>query len=272
MSQEDIVINGELLRIRREARGWVLNDMATRACMSVKQIRQLEEGGMSSFYSAAVKMTSAKKVGALLGLSAEEVFAQEVELPSELSSVEPEAVVYATEVLLTDNQKTEPVPEPLAQEVVHADVDTRTTQTSASPAPVAPIEESKSKTSLWVIAGLFVAALAVAAYMQPQDEPVVETAPPLQALPIELADPASAASGADLPASSADVVALPASATSAVVAVPIANVQKQAPSVAAAASAPRVAASLVSGVAPVISRPASSSLPAPAASTASKAP
>ena len=74
MSFEDISINGDLLRLRREAKGWVLNDMATRACMSVKQIRQLEEGGTSAFYSTAVKATAAKKVGALLGLSSEELF------------------------------------------------------------------------------------------------------------------------------------------------------------------------------------------------------
>ena len=51
MGQEEIFINGDLLRLRREASGWVLNDLATRACMSVKQIRQLEEGGLSAYYS-----------------------------------------------------------------------------------------------------------------------------------------------------------------------------------------------------------------------------
>lgn len=61
MSQDELSINGDLLRLRREARGWALSDMAIRACMSVKQIRQLEEGGMSSFYSPAVKATAAKK-------------------------------------------------------------------------------------------------------------------------------------------------------------------------------------------------------------------
>ena len=69
MSQEETFINGELLRVSREARGWGVNDMATRACMSVKQIRQLEEGGSSSFYSESVKLTSAKKVGGILGLT-----------------------------------------------------------------------------------------------------------------------------------------------------------------------------------------------------------
>ena len=74
MSQDDLYINGELLRLGREARGWVIGDMATRACMSVKQIRQLEEGGTSAFYSPAVKMTSAKKLAGILEIAPEQVF------------------------------------------------------------------------------------------------------------------------------------------------------------------------------------------------------
>ena len=74
MTQEHASINGALLRLRREARGWVQSDVATRACMSVKQIRQLEDGGLSAFYSEAVKVTAAKKVGHLLGLTEDEVF------------------------------------------------------------------------------------------------------------------------------------------------------------------------------------------------------
>ncbi len=230
MSQEDAFINGELLRLRREARGWVLSDLATRACMSVKQIRQLEEGGMSSFYSAAVKMTSAKKVGALLGLSAEEVFAQEMQVTPEPKAVESEALVAELELTATEDKSAAPMPD--AQLVVEIEVD------AADHAPVASVvvEEPKSKTSLWIIAGLFASALAVAAYMQPQDESAAEAAPPLQVLPADVADSASAASAADMPASSADVVALPVSASSAVV-----NVQKPASSASIASSSLRVA-------------------------------
>jgi cytoskeleton protein RodZ len=261
MSQEDMVINGELLRLRREARGWVLNDMATRACMSVKQIRQLEEGGMSSFYSAAVKMTSAKKVGALLGLSAEEVFAQEVEAALEPDVVESEVLVVETEVV--EDKPTEATS--AAQDAAHVDVDKVTIDAPIAAASV--VEGPKSKASLWIIAGLFAAALAVAVYMQPQNEPVVEAAPPLQVLPADVADPASAASGADVPASSADVVALPASATSAIV-----SVQKTASAAATVSSAPRVAAPVAMGAVPVMGRPASASMATPAASTGSKVP
>jgi transcriptional regulator with XRE-family HTH domain len=267
MSQEDIFINGELLRLRREARGWVLNDLATRACMSVKQIRQLEEGGMSSFYSAAVKMTSAKKVGALLGLSAEEVFAQEVEVIAEQQVVESEVLVAKTEVAAIENKQTVTTPAP--REAAQIEAHTATTHEPVGAQTI--VEESKSNTSLWIIAGLFAAALAVAAYMQPKDEPAVEAAPPLQVLPADVADPASAASAADMPASSAEASALPASAPASV-GVAVVNVQKPASSAAPVSSAPRVVAPVPISAAPVTVRPASATAATPAVSAASKAP
>jgi cytoskeleton protein RodZ len=266
MSQEDIFINGELLRLRRESRGWVLNDMATRACMSVKQIRQLEEGGMSSFYSAAVKMTSAKKVGALLGLSAEELFTQATEATPEPEVLVAEVVGVEIEVAASESKPIEVAA--LSQESVHTQVDSAEHESVAAKSVV---EESKSKTSLWVIAALFAAALAVAAYMQPKDEPAVEAAPPIQVLPADAAALASDASAADVPASSAEVVALPASAT-AVVGAAVVNVQKPASSAVSVSSAPRVAVSVASGAAPMMVRPASAIMVTPAAASASKAP
>ena len=76
-------INGALLRMRREELGWALADLATRACLSNKQVKQIEEGGTSSFYSETVKVTAAKKVGGILGLPEQSVFVVE----------EPEVVV-----------------------------------------------------------------------------------------------------------------------------------------------------------------------------------
>jgi transcriptional regulator with XRE-family HTH domain len=239
MSHEDIFINGELLRLRREARGWVLSDLATRACMSVKQIRQLEEGGMSSFYSPAVKMTSAKKVGNLLGLSAEEVFGQKVEASPEADTAETEVLVNEPAVAVTEDNQAVITPA-ATHEKSQDELDAPTMHTTLASEPV--VEEPKSKTSLWIIVGLFTAALAVAAYMQPHDEPAVEPAPPLQTLPADVADPASAASAAEMPASSAELVTLPASTAS-------------------GTSAPRMAV-----------QPASATIAAPAAPSASKAP
>ena len=184
MSENELFINGDLLRLRREARGWVLSDMATRACMSVKQIRQLEEGGTSAFYSAAVKETAAKKVGALLGISVDEVFGQKVDADDTQVPHENDASLESVSAAVTEFV---PLVEAAALEQpnnsVHADVP----------------DVVKPKTSLWVIAGLFVAALAVAAYMQPKDEPIVEPAPPLQVVPAEVAT--DAASAPEVPAS-----------------------------------------------------------------------
>jgi transcriptional regulator with XRE-family HTH domain len=250
MSSEEIFINGELLRLTRESRGWALGDLATRACMSVKQIRQLEEGGMSSFYSAAVKTTSAKKVGHLLGLPAEAVFAQEVQASAEPNAVEPEVLAVEADVASQDDMPLQVMAAPQVE--VKSDDQTQETPLSA---PTALAEETKSKTSLWVIAGLFVSALGVAAYMQPQDEPAVDAAPPLQVLPADVAEPSSAASAADVPASAAEAPVLPAS------------------SVATSASAPRVSAQAASGVASVMAvRPASAIVTTPAVSATNKAP
>jgi len=201
MSQEDIYINGDLLRLRREASGWVINDMAIRACLSVKQVRQLEDGGLSSFYSISVKATAAKKVGAILGLSPEEVFAKVLEPAPKVDAPEPE-LVEPTDIA-TDQVNAVLAPEAIAQEV-NAPIEALVNRdqervTPSIPASAVNNEEPKSKTSLWVVAGLFVAALAVAAYMQPREEPASEPAPPLLVLPSE--DAASVASGADVPAS-----------------------------------------------------------------------
>lgn len=253
MSQEEIFINGELLRLRREARGWVLNDMATRACMSVKQIRQLEEGGMSSFYSGAVKVTAAKKVGALLGLSAEEVFAKNADPAVVEESAEPVStpVVEDTPVIAAKVDAQPEAVEPVAAELPHASE--------------SKDETPNSKNSLWLIAALLGLAFALAAYFQPKEEPVVEPAPPIQVLPADVVDPASAASAADAPASVAEVVAAPASAAS--LSAPAMN----SPVVVPAASAPRLAVPAASGVS--VMRAASSPVvAAPSAPTASKAP
>jgi transcriptional regulator with XRE-family HTH domain len=262
MTQEEIYINGELLRLRREAGGWVIHDMATRACLSVKQIRQLEDGGMSSFYSQAVKATAAKKLGALLGLSPEEVFAR-------VSEPEPEA----TTVEVVDHPHQEPievaevsVPLALSQvapENVEISLHSDNAPISASAAAVV-VAEPKSKSSLWVIAGLFAAALAVAAYLQPQEESASDPVPPLLVLPTE--EPASAASAAEVS------VAAPLESAS----VPVVLPKPAAVGGASAASAASVAISpspVASGAAPALVRAASALPPASAtAPAANKAP
>jgi transcriptional regulator with XRE-family HTH domain len=57
MNEPARLINGALLRQRREGKGWAQTDLATRACLSLRQVRQIEDGGNSSFYSESVKAT-----------------------------------------------------------------------------------------------------------------------------------------------------------------------------------------------------------------------
>lgn len=182
MTHEEPFINGELLRLRREERGWVLNDLATRACMSVKQVRQLEEGGVSAFYSVAVKTTAAKKVGALLGLSAEEVFAQALAAVVPNESVDG---VVASDQPLTNEEGTTVE----KKEISHASLLPASQDRTETPSEPT---ESKTKPSLGWIAVLFASALGVVAYLQPQEEPVTEPAPPVQVLPADAQEPASA--------------------------------------------------------------------------------
>jgi transcriptional regulator with XRE-family HTH domain len=277
MSQEETFINGELLRVSREARGWGVNDMATRACMSVKQIRQLEEGGMSAFYSAAVKATSAKKVGGLLGLSADQVFG-ETQAPAEIEdAVEPEAMLEQAEdetVKPTLVEIEAEKPDQITKTAIQ--VETKSTSTKNSELQVAQqtTEDTRnSKNSLWMIAVLLAVAFALGAYFQPQEEPVAaEPAPPIQVLPTEAVDPASAASAADVAASSAEVAVIQASAPLAVVS------QKPASTVSATTVAPIVstAASAARVATPVASASVRSTSPvvvtSPTASSAVKAP
>ncbi len=225
MSQEEPFINGELLRLRREARGWVLNDMATHACMSVKQIRQLEEGGTSSFYSVAVKVTAAKKVGALLGLSADEVLAKDVDPVIVEEAADAEALIAEVVADSPSASSTE--------DAVAAQVDPMPEQIQAVAESSTPSDSkggsSNSKNTLWLIAAVSGIALAVGAYFQPKEEPVVEPAPPIQVLPADAVDPASAASAADAPASTADAMAPAASAARVVVPVPSVPAASKAP-------------------------------------------
>jgi len=69
-------IDGHAVRLQRETLGWATTDLATLACLSSKQIKQIEEGGISAFYSENVKLTAARKVAALLQMTEAQLFGQ----------------------------------------------------------------------------------------------------------------------------------------------------------------------------------------------------
>ncbi len=58
----------------REKLGLSTKELGVKACLSTRQIEQIESGEMSSFYGAQIKFTAAKKVAKLLNLSDAEAF------------------------------------------------------------------------------------------------------------------------------------------------------------------------------------------------------
>lgn len=241
---QESAINGELIKLTRESRGWALGDLATRACMSIRQIRQLEEGGTSSFYSLGVKVTAAKRVATLLGLTPEQVFeatktqaepmAESAPTPQFFAQTEAPLVLVSPNVMVSqaesdaltdvsahldehvqpaalksDNTSGQDVQPALTQSDLESDRQTpveTTVQTPATP--------DKPKVSLAVIVLLFAAALGVAAVMRPELESVsVESAPPVLAVPTE---ESPSASPSLTPASVAFAAAEPASAVASV--------------------------------------------------------
>ncbi|WP_128112454.1 helix-turn-helix domain-containing protein [Polynucleobacter necessarius] len=67
-------IRKEVFTKAREDLGLSTKDLSGMACLSVRQIEQIENGESSSFYGAQVKVTAAKKVAGLLKLKEEDVF------------------------------------------------------------------------------------------------------------------------------------------------------------------------------------------------------
>ncbi len=251
MSDTPQTINGELLRLKRESLGWLISDLATRACMSIKQIKQLEEGGSSSFYSESVKLTSAKKVGSILGLTQDEVFGvvtQEPEVATQDADAMVAEMVSDTPAQGVMSHTAEPAANlaevttdaPQVQSESHM-LSASSPEVAAAPSQnaAAPVTEQKNKTPLGAIAALFVAALAVAAWMRPESEPVaVEPPPPLQTLPADTPDGAASAASAEAAATPASAASsASSSATAASPAVTPAQPQASAAPVAAKTSA-----------------------------------
>ena len=67
-------IRKEVFTKARESLGFSTKDLSGMACLSVRQIEQIENGETSSFYGDQVKFTAAKKVAGLLKITPEEAF------------------------------------------------------------------------------------------------------------------------------------------------------------------------------------------------------
>ena len=276
-------------------------DLATRACLSKKQVKQIEEGGTSSFYSDTVKMTAAKKIGGILGLPEQSVFVVEEPevVPKELviqdnslsptsdeliaehadsAGQKPVVEVSASSGLDTPNSNASPVSQvdiasPAVKPYLKSpSLETTVIQKSTNSA-LDSEDKPKSKNSLWFIIALFVAALGLAAVMQKPATPPTpaEPPPPILVLPPEPADPAASAAGT-APTGAAPVapVASPAQAASSAASIPSAT-QGTAPISALPASRPSVVYPSPSSAPAATPAPAGSVAPAATASQAAPA-
>ena len=93
-------IIGTALKDAREQKNIARAELANLCCLSSKMILELEEGGMSSFYTFELKVSTAKRVGRFLGLDESSYLSH----PSAIESVE-DALISPIEVQETSASK-----------------------------------------------------------------------------------------------------------------------------------------------------------------------
>ncbi|OIN01201.1 hypothetical protein A9236_08580 [Polynucleobacter sp. QLW-P1DATA-2] len=101
-------IRKEAFTKARESLGLSAKDLAGKACLSSRQIEQIENGEVSSFYGPQVKITAAKKVAAILNLSEEDAFDFGEMTPSkkgEVKDVVEETKISADSSAAKSNEK-----------------------------------------------------------------------------------------------------------------------------------------------------------------------
>ena len=195
-------IRKEAFTKARESLGLSTKELSGMACLSVRQIEQIENGESSTFYGPQVKVTAAKKVAGLLKLTEEDAFDFGEASPAKIIAEKPVEPVVTKKVANTEKatapekkskpQQVEEIPKVLIQ----------------NPEPLAQLEggkvstQSNPKKKLFVLLGI-AAALAFAVVNlrplffpePPKEEIVVEVvqeAPPASpAPPVEEAKPAA---------------------------------------------------------------------------------
>lgn len=214
-------IQNEAFIKAREKLGLSAKDLGGMACLSTRQIEQIESGETSSFYGAQIKFTAAKKVAKILGLSDEEAFdlgekilPKEVE-PEPTPVLEPAPVIDQVQTSLEPSKpkkskvKVDTVEAPQTQAEIISDtpVPASTTTSSAASKPA-----KKKNLFLW-LSVLAAAAFAVINLRplffadQPEEIIVVKEAviavPPAPSPPPVDSTPTSAPTTPPAPASTA---------------------------------------------------------------------
>ncbi len=114
-------VRGDVLRKAREAKGLSVSELATKACFSVKQIEQLENGQKSHFYSLTIKAGAAKKVAQILDLNQEDVFDFGLDLVEQAESVSTDGIKdenpSVSQAIEVDNNIKSQEPQPKVEQI-----------------------------------------------------------------------------------------------------------------------------------------------------------
>ena len=65
-------VDGAMIKTLRERRGLSQQELATLTCLSVRQVKQIEDGGSSSFYNDDIKRKAMMKMVAVLDVMAQD--------------------------------------------------------------------------------------------------------------------------------------------------------------------------------------------------------
>jgi DNA-binding XRE family transcriptional regulator len=261
-------IRAEAFIAAREKCALSIEELAHLACLSKKQIQQIENGQSSTFYSPAVKFTAAKKVAKLIQLDEKDAF--DFGPQAELPFVQPAEV---TQTELTAAQQDSPVdaeketPKKEAAETKEGDlkeakkaVSRKTKAEEKSPAPShtdakpslveAPMPElskrihsgarehkSAGKKWMWFLSvGVLVFALVqFQPVLRDQLDAMMGKAKPVEATALSSA-PAADPAPSNPPATEANAAPVPAAAPAVPVATSVTPVVPSSPAPVAAAS------------------------------------
>jgi transcriptional regulator with XRE-family HTH domain len=229
-------IRKEAFTKAREKLSLTTKDLGVMACLSTRQIEQIESGETSSFYSAQIKATAAKKVAKLLKLSDEEAFDFGATAPETSSELQ----LPIAEVKLTDapkitgtkkesSQKAEAKIEAVQTEeqVQESQLPVEEKKVQAKEAPLNQVvSKSKSTSQKKLFLGLSVAAAAAFAVVNSQSIFFPEKPAEIVLVKEEIIEPVPAAAPVEpAPAAQAPSVAAvappaPVASTEAAVACP----------------------------------------------------
>ena len=159
-------IRQEAFTQAREKLGWSLKDLAGKACLSVRQIEQIENGEMSSFYGAQIKLTAAKKVAAILGLGEAEAFDHSESPTSMRNEVAAEVQNQATQVPTEKLSAHEVVKTVELKAQTHSSVHEKKFESSVAQSTNAQ-QKNISKTRLIVWGGLLASVVFAAVNLRP---------------------------------------------------------------------------------------------------------